>query len=340
VRTAQTRPVRVGGWSLRVAPRTAATGVALLLAVAAVWFVALFPAPSVMSAGEVLNTLSGSGSAGDEAVVYGWQMPRALTAVLVGFALGLSGAIFQSITRNPLGSPEIVGFTTGAATGALVSLTLVGTTVLPTWLGSFAGAALSAALILLVARGGLRVYRMVLVGVGINAILLAVNSYLLSQADFYDARSAATWLIGSIDGRGWGYVTTLGPALAVLVPVVLCLGPVLRMLELGDDQTLALGVPVNAARLALVVAGVALVGVAVTAAGPIAFVSLTAPHLTKMLCRSGNRPLLPSALMGSLLLVVSDLLATKATAHLLPVGVVTGVLGGSYLAWLLIVRRA
>lgn len=329
------RTMRLGPVSMRLAPRGLVVGIVLLLGVLGVWFVALLPGSDVMSVSAVLNTLAGHGSVSDEAVVYEWQLPRALTAIGVGLALGLSGAVFQTITRNPLGSPDIIGFTTGAASGALLSLTVLGTNVLPTWLGALLGGAVSAVLIYGAAfNRGIRVHRLVLVGIGVNAILLAANSLMLSKADYYDAKSGANWLIGSLDGRGWNHVATVGIALVVLVPILLSRGPALRMLEMGDEHARGLGLRVELDRFVLLACGVALLSTAVTAAGPIAFVSLAAPQLAKLLCRSGTCPLVPSALMGALLLQASDVLANRATEHLLPVGVVTGVLGGCYLAWL------
>ncbi|ASR37264.1 hypothetical protein BAY61_22240 [Prauserella marina] len=334
--TVRSPTVRLGSLSLRVSPRGLLVGVALAVAVAVLWFIALLPGSDVMPVSAVLNTLSGNGSPGDEAIVYDWQLPRALTAIEVGLALGLSGAVFQSLTRNPLGSPDILGFSSGAATGALLSLTVLGTAALPTWLGALAGGALSATLIYLVSfNNGIRVHRLVLVGIGMNAIFVAANSMLMARAEFYDAKSAANWLIGTLDGRGWGHVATVGVTLVVLVPLVLALAPSLRMLEMGDEHARGLGLRVELDRFLLIAAGVALLSAAVTAAGPIAFVALAAPQLAKLLCRSGTCPLIPSALMGALLLQASDVLATTATEHTLPVGVVTGALGGCYLMWLL-----
>jgi len=311
------------------------TGIVLLAAMFCLWLVALWPGSDVMTPGAVLSTLSGHGSVSDEAIVYGWQMPRALTAMGVGLALGAAGAIFQGVSRNALGSPEILGFTTGSATGALLSLTVLGPIALPTWLGALVGGVASAAVIYgLSYTGGIRSSRLVLVGIGVNAILLAVNSLLISRADFYDAKSASNWLVGSLEGRGWSHVVPVAVAVAVLLPLAVSRGPALRVLEMGDEHARGLGLRLESERLLLLCLGVALVSTAVTAAGPVAFVSLAAPHLAKMSARSGTRPLLLSALMGAVLLQASDILASRVTEHLLPVGVVTGVLGGCYLGWL------
>ncbi|GAB3578850.1 iron chelate uptake ABC transporter family permease subunit [Amycolatopsis endophytica] len=332
--------VRVREWSVRVERRSTVVGVVLALLVIGLWLVALWPGNHVMTPGAVLNTLAGQGSISDEAIVYDWQMPRALTAIGVGMALGTAGAVFQSLTRNPLGSPEILGFTTGSATGALLSLTVLGPLALPTWFGALAGGVISAAVIYAVSYNhGLRPSRLILVGIGVNAILLAVNSLMISRADFYDAKSAANWLIGSLDGRGWSHVVPVAVAVAVLVPLTISRGPALRMIEMGDERARGLGLRVEGERFVLLALGIALISTAVTAAGPVAFVSLAAPHLAKILCRSGTRPLVPSALVGAVLLQASDIAAARATGHLLPVGVVTGLLGGIYLAWL-VGRRA
>jgi len=333
--------MRVGQWSVRVERRSAVVGAVLTVIVIGLWLVALWPGAAVMTPGAVLSTLAGHGSISDEAIVYDWQMPRALTAIGVGVALGMAGAIFQSVTRNPLGSPEILGFTTGSASGALLSLTVLGPLALPTWLGALAGGVLSAAVIYLASyHHGLRPSRLILVGIGVGAILLALNSLMISRADFYDARSAANWLIGTLDGRGWNHVVPVAVAVLVLVPLTVSRGPALRMIEMGDERARALGLRVEGERFVLLALGIALISTAVTAAGPVAFVALAAPHLAKLLCRSGTRPLLPSALVGSALLQASDIVASRATDHLLPVGVVTGLLGGIYLAWLVGRRRS
>ncbi|MEO3782585.1 iron chelate uptake ABC transporter family permease subunit [Actinocorallia sp. B10E7] len=284
---------------------------------------------------DVVRTLFGEGTQVHRFIVTELRLPRALTGILVGLALGLSGAVFQSLSRNPLGSPDLIGFTTGAATGALVQILLVGGGTAAVAFSSVGGAALTGTAVYLLAyRGGVHGNRLVLVGVGVAAMLEAFNSYLITRAELREAYEAAFWLTGSLDGRDWDHVKALGVALAVLVPFALALGGRLRMVELGDDVARSLGVRVEQSRGLAVAGGVGLVAVATAAAGPVAFVALAAPQLARRLTRGSGPQLLPSALMGAALLVVSDLVALRLPVRL-PVGVVTSVLGGVYLVWLL-----
>jgi iron complex transport system permease protein len=286
---------------------------------------------------EVLRTLTGSGSPVDTFVVEGMRLPRLLTALLVGAALGVGGALFQSLSRNPLGSPDIVGFDTGAATGALVVLLLLHGGAGSVALGAVAGGLATAlAVYLLAMRRGVQGYRLILVGIGISSMLAAVNSYLLTRASVNDAQSASVWLIGSLNGRDWQYVRPVSLALLVLLPAAVWLGRGLRDLELGDDVGRGLGLPVGAVRVGTLLVGVALSAVATAAAGPIGFVALSAPQIARRLTGVPGPNVVPAALTGAVLMSSSDLAAQRFFASSgLPVGVVTAVIGGICLAWLL-----
>jgi iron complex transport system permease protein len=188
----------------------------------------------------------------------------------------------------------------------------------------------------LAAVGGGAVRRIVLVGIGISAMLVAVNSYLISRARVDAAQAAAVWLVGTLNGRTWEYVRLLGLALLVLTPLLLLYGRRLQLLEMGDDSAQSLGVQVHRSRLILVLLAVAVCAVATAATGPVAFVALAAPQITRRLTGSPALQLLPAAITGALLMVLSDFVAQRLLAPAqLPVGVVTGAVGGVYLAWLL-----
>jgi iron complex transport system permease protein len=290
--------------------------------------------------GEVIATLLGGGDPASEFIVETLRMPRVLTALLVGGAFGIAGAIFQSISRNPLGSPDVIGFTAGSVTGATLVILLVDGTTLHIALGAVAGGLLTAAVVYLLAlSGGVQGYRLVLVGIGIAAGLQAVNAALIARATRQDAFEAAHWMIGSVNGRGWEHVWPVAAALAVLVPAALVLARPMALLEMGDDAARALGVNAERSRLALVLVGVGLTAVATASTGPIAFVALAAPQIARRLTRSAEPGLIAAAAMGALLLAASDLAAQRLLSVDLPVGVVTAGLGGAYLAWLL-TRRA
>ncbi|GAA5045721.1 iron complex transport system permease protein [Thermocatellispora tengchongensis] len=335
-RVARPPVVRVGALSVRLAPRGLAAGVGLVAVAAVVAVLAIGTGDFPVSPPDVIAALTGGGTPAHRFIVGEIRAPRVLTGLLVGAAFGVSGALFQSVTRNPLGSPDFLGFTAGASTGGILAVILGGTG----WViagGSLLGcAAASLAVYLLSYRRGAHGYRLVLVGAGVAAILLAVDSYLLTRADIHDAASAAAWLTGSLSGRGWDHAVPVALALAVLVPLCAPLSRPLRMIEMGDDAAQAMGIAVERVRLAAVLIGVALCGVATAAAGPVAFVALAAPQLARRLTGSPGVTLIASGLMGAVLLILSDLAAQRVIAPAqLPVGIMTAALGGAYLAWLL-----
>lgn len=329
------------GWSLTYRPRALAVGAGCALLTLAVSVLALGSGDYPLGPGQVLRALTGGGTPAEDFVVNQLRLPRVVTALLVGAALALSGALFQSLVRNPLGSPDVLGFTQGAAVGALLVVVSGGTSLALAGGALLGGLATGAAVCALAWRHGLHSGRLVLVGIGAAAILSGVNGYLLTRAPLMDAARAVLWLTGSLDGRGWNDALPLLLALAVLgPPVLLGCGRALQVLELGDDAASGLGVRVGALRLSLLAAAVLLASLAAAAAGPVSFVALTAPQLAKRLTRAPGPNLLASMLTGAALLVTADWAAQRLVpGHQLPVGVVTGVLGGGYLLRLLAAER-
>lgn len=330
-----------GGLSIRLDVR-AVTVVLLLLGAALAASVVLigtgdFPIP----AADVLRTLVGEGNPGQEFIVNELRLPRVLVGLLVGASLGLGGALFQAISRNPLGSPDVLGLGQGATAGALTVIVLGSGSANQVAAGALVGGLVTGLAIYVLAwKRGVHGYRLVLVGIGVSAIVTAVNGYLLTKSDIVDAARAVVWMTGSLDGRDWEQVWPLLALTAVLVPLVLVNARGLRMMEMGDDVSYALGVRVERVRLLLMVAAVLLTASATAAAGPVSFVALTAPQLARRLTRSPGPNLLPSLCMGATLLVVADWVSQRAFgSEQLPVGVVTGVLGGVYLLWLLVSER-
>lgn len=330
-----------GGLSLRVEVRAAIVVVLLAVVALAAAVVLIGSGDYPMAPSDVIRTLLGSGTTAQEFIVNDLRLPRALVGLLVGAALGVGGAVFQSISRNPLGSPDVIGFGQGASVGALAVIVLFHGGATAVAGGAIVGGlATGVAVYTLAWKRGVHGYRLVLVGIGAAAMLTACNSYLLTKANLVDATRAVVWMTGSLDGRDWSQVWPLLIACVVLMPLVLAYGRNLRMLEMGDDAAYALGVRVERTRLVLMLAAVLLTAVATAAAGPIAFVALSAPQLARRLTRSPGANLLPSAFMGAALLVVADWIAQRAFGdRQLPVGVVTGVLGGCYLLWLLVSER-
>jgi iron complex transport system permease protein len=179
-------------------------------------------------------------------------------------------------------------------------------------------------------------YRLVLMGIGVSAMLLAVNQYLITHADLHDAIAAQAWQVGGLNGRGWEHVQPIAWALLVLLPVAAYYSRRLGVLEMGDDAARALGVPVESTRFVLVMVSVILAAIGTAAAGPIAFVALAAPQIARRLAATASAGMLSSGLTGAFLLMASDLGVQRVFSDIqLPVGIATGVLGGLYLGWLL-----
>lgn len=289
---------------------------------------------------DVINALVGRGKR-ITVVLVQKREARIVAALLVGAALGLSGALFQVISGNPLGSPDIIGFTHGAATGALLQIIVFDSGPVEVAIGALIGGiATSITVWLLTRHTGLRGFRLVLVGIGVGSTLAAFNSLLVVRASLTQAQTAASWLAGSLDDMSWPRTITLMIFLIVTVPALLVLVRPLGAIRFGDSVASGLGVNVNAYRVCALFLGVLLVSLATATTGPIAFVALAAPHIAKTLGRSGGVTLFGSALMGALMVLASDLIGRFAIpGRTLQVGVVTGALGGLYLIYLIYLER-
>ncbi|MCP2164689.1 FecCD family ABC transporter permease [Goodfellowiella coeruleoviolacea] len=302
-----------------------------------------------ISVGSVLDVLLGGGSRRDQFIVLDLRLPRSLTGALVGAALGLSGAIVQSIARNPLASPDVLGITWGASAGAVTVVVLGGSAGGISGLASSLGVPLAAlaggliaglAVYLLSWRRGIEGHRMVLVGIAISTLAVNLTNWLLTLGDVNDAARAMVWLTGSLNGRGWEHVQPVAIALALLVPATLFGAHALGALRFGEDTARGLGVRVNTARALLVLFAVLLAAVATAGAGPIGFVALATPQIALRLSGVGQPPLIASAVLGAALTVGADLVARTAFGAVeLPVGVLTASLGAPYLMFLLVRGR-
>ncbi|MEE6262512.1 FecCD family ABC transporter permease [Plantactinospora sonchi] len=285
----------------------------------------------------VVPALFGAGDAGQVFIVQELRLPRALTAVLAGAAFAVSGAIFQTITRNPLASPDMIGINAGATTAVVAGIVVGGGGLALPPLGLVGGLVTAALIYLLAWRGGATGYRIVLVGIAVSWMCASATDYLLTRAQLSEAQNAVGWLVGNLNGRGWESVRPLTAAVVVLLPATILLGRWTRTLHLGDEVARGLGTPVQLARLCLVVVGVALVAFATAATGPVLFVALAAPQIAQRLAGLSAPPVVASALTGALMVSASDLVARWLIPDVdLPVGVVTGALGAAFLLWLLV----
>jgi len=332
-----TTSVRLPVVGIRLPRRQLAVVGALAVAIVLLAVVALGTGDYPLSVPEVVAAMFATDGRFETTVVLEWRLPRVLVAIVFGGALALSGAVFQSLTRNPLGSPDIIGFATGSYTGALIVITLVGDSYFSTAGGAIVGGLLSAAVVYLLAyRRGVQGFRLIIVGIAVTAILHAVNTWLLLRAQVEVAMAASIWGAGSISLVDWDQALPAFAVLAALGLLLLALSGGMRQLELGDDAARAHGMRIEVSRLSLLVVGVALIAVVTASAGPIAFVALAAPQIASRLTRSAGLPLVASALTGALLLLAADFVAQHVLPSAVPVGMVTVVIGGLYLIGLLI----
>lgn len=291
----------------------------------------------------VIATLLGRGEQVDEFVVMDLRMPRALAGLVVGVALGVSGAITQSVARNPLASPDVLGITGGAGMVAVFLVTVSGgtaaTVVSSVGLSAAALAGgLGAGLLVyfLAWRRGIDGFRLILIGISVSAMTEAVTTWLLVSADIRDVARAQAWLVGSLDNRSWDEVRVALWCSLALMAVVACVAFQFKPMHLGDEVAAGLGVRYTRVRAVLLLCAVLLAAVAVSAAGPVPFVALVAPQVAMRLARCPTPPMVASGLTGALLLMGSDLVARSALPIGLPVGVVTAAIGGPFLVYLLV----
>ncbi|WP_377319978.1 FecCD family ABC transporter permease [Pimelobacter simplex] len=330
---------RIGGERLNAVLRTRSllVGAVVLLALGALGVLALMTGDYSLSAREVLDVLRGVREGLAPTVVLEWRLPRVLAAVVLGAALAVAGALFQTLTRNPLASPDIIGLSSGAFTGMLLTVLLVGTTWLQVTVGSVAGGAAAAAVIYLLAyRGGIQGFRFIVVGIAISSMLASANTWMLLQIEVETAMFASAWGAGSLNGVTGSQVLGAGLCVAVLLAGCVALAPALRQLDLGDDAAHALGLRPGRVKAAAVLLGVALVSVATAVVGPVAFISLAAPQIARRAAGTPYLPLTLTGLTGALLLLMSDFTAQHLLPVTLPAGVVTVVLGGAFLVWLIV----
>ncbi|MEU9608314.1 iron chelate uptake ABC transporter family permease subunit [Streptomyces sp. NPDC048057] len=321
--------------------RTATVAAALALAALGAFIAALTLGEFDVPVADVVRSLTGSlfGTAAweSEFFVLDVRLPRVLTAVLTGAAFGLSGALFQSLVRNPLASPDVIGITSGASAAALVCVLILGLSGLAVSVGALVGALVTAALIYLLAwRNGMSSYRLVLVGIGVAAVLSSLISYLMTTAHVITAQRALEWLTGSLSSRSWPHANTVALCLVPLLVATAVLSRSLGALRFGDEVAAGLGVRVEARRLALLTVAVALAAVATAAVGPVPFVALVSAPIARVLQRGRGPALTAATLVGAVLMPVSDFIGQHLfDSTELPVGVMTGVAGAPYLLLML-----
>lgn len=294
---------------------------------------------------DVIRSILGLSTGNDDHafVVNTLRLPRALVALLVGLALGVSGAIIQGLTRNPLASPELTGVTAGASFAAVTVIVLlpglpIG--ILP--FAAFGGGFVVALLLYILAwHGGDSPIRLILVGIGLTALLGAFTTIAVTFGEINQVQRALIWLTGSVYGSTWQEVYLLIPWLALFVPLALLRGRSLDALGLGEEIARGLGVRVTIDRGLLLLAAVALAASVVTVAGTIGFVGLIAPHIARRLVGPNHTGVLPvSALTGGMIVVLADLVGRTIFAPVeIPCGIITAIIGAPFFLYLLYRHR-
>lgn len=286
---------------------------------------------------EVVRVALGESVPGASFTVGELRLPRAVLAILAGSAFGIAGVTFQTMLRNPLASPDIIGITAGASAAAVFGIVILSLSETAVSILAVAGGLVTAlAIYLLSNKRGFAGTRLILIGIGVGAMLDAAVTYVLSKAPAYDLQAAMRWLTGSLNGATWSNVLPLAIASVVLLPALLARGRNLNVMRLGDDAAASLGIRLQRTRVIVIVAAVALLAFATAATGPIAFVAFMAGPVAARIVGHGSSLLLPSALVGALLVQLADLVGQFAFDSRYPVGVVTGVLGAPFLICLLI----
>lgn len=285
----------------------------------------------------IWKVLKGENIKGATFAVKSLRLPRMLSGLLCGFAFGMAGSTFQTMLRNPLASPDIIGVTSGSSAAAIFTLIILGLPGPTVSIAAVLGGTVTSAFIYLLSRGGsYNGGRLILIGLGMQAMLNALINYFMLKAPQHDVPTAFRWLSGSLNGISMSDIPMLAVVLLIFTPVIVMLGRHLRILELGEETAITLGIHADRTRLLLILSSVVCIAFATATAGPIAFVSFLSGPIARKLVGAGMNNELPSGLAGACLVLMADLIGQFAFTTRFPVGVITGILGAPYLLFLLI----
>ncbi|MGO4537723.1 FecCD family ABC transporter permease [Paenibacillus sp. 2TAB19] len=286
---------------------------------------------------DVVRALSGEQIKGVSFAVNTIRLPRMLAGLFAGFAFGIAGYTFQTMLRNPLANPNVIGITSGSSAAAVFCITVLQTSGAVISVASVVAGLATVILIYILSRGKtFSIGRLILIGIGIQAMLDAFISYLLLVSAEQDVPAALRWLTGSLNGSQMDELPPLVITIIIFAPIIILLGKHLSILELGEQSATSLGVSTDRTRIALIVSSVIIIAIATATTGPIAFVSFLAGPIAKRLVGIGFSGVIPAGLVGVNLVLASDLIGQFAFEYRFPVGIITGLLGAPYLIFLLI----
>ncbi len=313
--------------------------VTILLAVLALLLCAmvLLLGNTIYSPNVVLRVLLGESIQGATFAISTLRLPRMLSALLAGIAFGMAGSTFQTMLRNPLASPDIIGITSGSSVAAVFCILVLNLSGSVVSVAAVVSGLLVAVVIYFLSKGGsFSGGRLILIGIGVQAMLNAVISFLLLRASQYDVPGALRWLSGTINGIRTSQLKGLFIAVIIFGLLIILLGRHLKILELGEQSAISLGVRTDLTRVLLIISAVFLIAFATAVTGPIAFVAFLAGPIATKLVGIGAPNEFPAGLVGAILVLASDLIGQFAFDTRFPVGIITGILGSPYLLYLLI----
>lgn len=285
----------------------------------------------------VIRSLMGEEIQGANFAVNKIRFPRMLAGLFAGFAFGVAGYIFQTMLRNPLANPNILGITSGSSVAAVFCITVIHASNAVVSIAAVIGGLVTVIVMYFLARGrSFSIGRLIIIGIGIQAMLDAVISYIILKSAQQDIPSALRWLSGSLNGSKMSELPPLIIMVIIFTPIMLVLGKQLSMLELGEQMATSLGVATDKMRVTLIVSSVFMIAIATATTGPIAFVSFLAGPIANRLVGVSASNILPAGLVGGILVLFADLIGQFAFEYRFPVGVITGILGAPYLIYLLI----
>ncbi|PZD97286.1 iron ABC transporter permease [Paenibacillus sambharensis] len=286
---------------------------------------------------DVIRTLLGEQIKGVSFAVNTIRLPRMLAGLFAGFAFGMGGSVFQTMLRNPLANPNVLGITTGSSAAAVFCIVILHTSDSIVSIASVIAGLATALLIYTFSRGRtFSIGRLILIGIGMQAMLNAVISYLLLVSAEPDVPAALRWLSGSLNGSQMHELPPLIITVLICVPVLIVLMKHLSILELGEQSAASLGVNTDKTRMVLIVGSVCMIAIATAVTGPIAFVAFLAGPIAKALVGTGLSAIIPAGLVGVNLVLAADLVGQFAFEVRYPAGIITGILGAPYLIYLLI----